>query len=128
MKVFRLFSIALLIVLGTSTWAPFPAYAQPSSTMASTNPQLTSFRIRNITGGTLYVKFAGANTYVFVVPSGGNTYFPNAIKPGKYKITFTSSGCSGSLTIRREVKGANLRLPRIFCRSIPIGSPLKVGL
>jgi hypothetical protein len=30
MKTLRLFTIAMLAVLVISTWAPFPAYAQPS--------------------------------------------------------------------------------------------------
>ncbi len=126
-KNFRLFSIALLFVLVTSTWAPFPAYAQPSSTLNSTKkPKLTGVRIWNATSGTLSVRFDGENKYFFVASKWGKTYFPNAIKPGKYEITFTSSYCPGSVTIRRQVKGANLTLPRMFCRSIPNGSPLRL--
>src|SRR5689334_10886523 len=106
MKTLRLFTIAVLTVLVMSTWAPFPVHAQPSTTTTMNfdlaTVKLAKLRVTNKTGGTLYVKFTGTNnpnSYWFAAPKQGKTTFtPATIKPGKYTITVTSSGCGGSLT------------------------------
>jgi hypothetical protein len=122
MKTLRLFTIAVLAVLVMSTWAPFPVYAQPSTTTTVNfdlaTVKLAKLRVTNKTGGTLYVKFTSAtNNYFFAAPKQGKTTFtPATIKPGKYTITVTSSGCGGSLTYHKKVNGGIVGLPTIVCR------------
>ena len=121
MKTLRLFTIALLTVLVMSTWAPFPAYAQSSAAnVVNATVKLAKLRVSNKTGGTLYISFKGVNNpnnYWFAATKQGNTTFtPATIKPGKYTITVTSSGCSGQLTYHRKVKGGTIILPTIVCR------------
>ena len=119
MKTLRLFTIALLMVLVMSTWAPFPAYAQPSTTTTvSATVKLAKLRVSNKTGGTLYVKLQSpTNSYFFSATKQGNTTFtPATIKPGKYTITVSSSACGGTLTYHKKVNGGIVGLPTIVCR------------
>ncbi len=124
MKTLRLFTIALLAVLVMSTWAPFPAYAQPSGAANSvtlnvdlaTTVKLAKLTANNHTGGNLYISLVGAQSYRFVASKQGKTVFKD-IKPGKYTVTLTTSACQGKLTFKRNFKAnGNVGLPNVFCR------------
>lgn len=123
MKTLRLFTIALLAVLVMSTWAPFPAYAQPSvsANTVTLNVDLTVVKLarltaNNHTGGSLYISLVGAQSYRFATSKQGKTVFKD-IKPGKYTVTLTTSACRGKLTFKRNFKAnGNVGLPNVFCR------------
>ena len=110
MKTLRLFTIAMLAVLVMSTWAPFPAYAQPSGASPDTviidlaAAKLAKLTVDNRTGGTLYVSLSGQRSYNFSTSKKGKTTFDN-IEPGKYTISVRTSACSDTLTYKQNIKG-----------------------
>jgi hypothetical protein len=103
MKTLRLFTIVLLAVLVISSWAPAPAYAQPSD-----SPK---------TGGTLFISFSGDRGYSFSTSNQGKTTFEAVILPGKYTVTVRTSACSGTLTYKKTVKGGTVGLPPFVCKN-----------
>jgi hypothetical protein len=124
MKTLRLFTIAVLAALVISTWAPFPAYAQPSTAASEDTvslvielkeTKLAKLTVDNRTGGTLYVSLSGPRNYNFSTSKKGKTTFKD-IEPGKYTITVRASSCSGSLSYKRNIKG-NASLKAFVCRN-----------
>jgi len=124
MKTLRLFTIAILTALVLSSWAPMPAYAQPtvSANTVTLNIDLATSKLgkltaNNHTGGYLYISLVGSQqSYRFVASKQGKTVFKD-IKPGKYMVTLTTSACPGKLTYKRNIKaGGNASLPQVVCR------------
>jgi hypothetical protein len=120
MKALRLFTVVLLAVLVISSWAPAPAYAKPSGdanpTVELAKTKLARLRVTNKTGGTLFVAFSGERSYSFSTSSQGKTTFDAVIQPGKYTVTVRTSGCPGTLTYKKNVKGGTVGLPPFICR------------
>ena len=119
MKTLRLFTIAMLVVLVMSTWAPFPAYAQPSAAEDTVTVELAAAKmakltVDNRTGGTLYVSLSGPRNYYFSTSKKGKTTFKD-IEAGKYTITVRSSACSGTLSFKKTMKGT-VSLKPVICR------------
>jgi hypothetical protein len=126
MKTLRLFTIILLAALVISTWAPAPVYAKsfdtgaPDDTSLVTDlakTKLAKLRVTNKTGGTLYISFSGPQSYSFSTSKQGKTTFEPVIKPGKYTVSVHSSGCSGNLSYKRNVKGGTVNLPPFVCKT-----------
>ena len=113
LKTLRLLTFVSLFVLVFSTWAPAPVFAKTSSISSTGTTRLTidlaktkpvKLIVNNDTSGTLYVRLSGPASYNFSAAKRGKTTFTN-IKPGIYYITITASSCSGSLTLKRNMKG-----------------------
>jgi hypothetical protein len=126
MKNLRLFTIVLLAVLVVSMWGPAPVYASPSDTPSTDTTsliidlgktKLAKLRVNNRTGGTLYVSMSGDRGYSFSTSEQGRTTFDAVIQPGKYNITVRTSGCSGELHFKRNVKGGTVNLPPFVCKT-----------
>ncbi len=123
MKTLRFLTIVLVTVLVLSTWGP--AYAKSSDDSVTTaisfsvdpaTVKLAKLRVTNKTGGTLYVSFSGTYSYSFSTSKQGKTTFDAVIQPGKYNITVRTSGCTGELHYKRNVKGGTVGLPPFVCK------------
>src|SRR5512138_334879 len=119
MKTLRLLTIILVAVLLFSTWAP--AYAKtassPTTAVELAKTKLARLRVTNKTGGTLFITFSSPTRgYSFSTAKQGKTTFEPVIQPGKYTVTVRTSGCSGQLTYKRNVKGGSVGLPPFICR------------
>jgi hypothetical protein len=126
MKTLRLFTIVLLAVLVVSMWGPAPVYASPSDTTSTDTTslvidpgktKLAKLRVTNRTGGALYISMSGDRGYSFSTSKQGQTTFDAVIQPGKYTITVRTSGCSGELHYKRNVKSGTVSLPPFVCKT-----------
>ena len=120
MKTLRFFTIVLVAVLVFSTWAP--VYAKPTDTSSTSTVELAKtklakLKVKNKTGGTLYVYMSGPRGYSFSTAKQGITTFDPVIQPGKYQVTVRSSGCPGELHYKRNVKGGSVNLPAFVCKT-----------
>jgi|WetSurMetagenome_2_1015567.scaffolds.fasta_scaffold1660963_1 hypothetical protein len=118
MKTLRLFVVILVAVMVMSVWTPAfasaPAPATNTAQVQFAEAKTATLTVDNSTGGTLYVSLQGPKSYWFSTSKSGKTTFKN-IAPGKYTITVRTSGCRGTLTYNKSIKG-KASLKRFICR------------
>ncbi len=123
MKKVRWFTLMVLLALFCSAWAPVAVAAKAETTLVTIGAGSGSSQVaaasetiklvvQNKTGGTVYVRLVGAQSYSFAATNQGKNTFQ--IKPGKYTYTITSSACGGSITKTKNLKGATTLGP-FFC-------------
>jgi hypothetical protein len=123
MKKVRWFTLLVLLALFCSVWAPATVAAKAETTLvtigaSSGNPEADAASetikliIQNKTGGTVYVRLVGAQSYSFAATNQGKNTF--LIKPGKYTYTISCSACGGSITKTKTLKGATTLGP-FYC-------------
>lgn len=126
MKYGRFFIFVVILVLFFSAWVPASVAAKAETTLVAIgassgdNLQVVAAKdtikliVQNKTGGTVFVRLVGEQSYSFAATNQGKTTF--MIKPGKYTYTITASNCGGSISKTKNLKGATTLGP-FFCNN-----------
>ncbi|MEI7845199.1 MAG: hypothetical protein WCK35_05275 [Chloroflexota bacterium] len=120
MKITRLISIMLVLVMSFSIWTPAPVYARSAqaataSLVEKAKITVVKLNINNKTSGYLYINLVGEgrNYYFAATNKGKNTF---EIAPGKYTYTISASACKGSVTKTKNFKSKSASLGSWICR------------
>jgi len=118
MKIARVITILVTVILVFSAWTPAPVSARqaenplaiapgsPSLTVDGVATSVVPLTVKNRTGGILFLTLEGPKTYYFTIPDVKAKFL---IVPGRYKISAISTGCSGTFKHDKNFRnGGNL--------------------